>query len=202
VRRALLPLTALTLSAVLIGPATAAERLQRHVVAGQELSLAVPASWIAVESGLPQDLLDRISRQNPKLAPYIVQLGQSGSPMKFLALDPAIRGGFATNANVVVMPVPTGTTFAAYRASLVAGLRTIASGPVKQRVVTIGGVRALRVSYRLQITLGQTRTVQTLQYAFLRKGRSIVVTYTTLPGQSARYAKTFQRSAASIRFPR
>lgn len=122
--------------------------------------------------------------------------------MKFLALDPAIRGGFATNVNVVVVPVPTGTTFAVFRASLVAGLHAIASGPVKQRVVTIGGVRALRVGYRLQITLGQTRTVQTLQYAFLRKGRSIVMTYTTLPSQSASYVQTFQRSAASIRFSR
>jgi hypothetical protein len=42
--------------------------------------------------------------------------------------------------------------------------------------------------------------VQTLQYAFMRPGRSVVVTYTTLPSLAGRYHATFVRSAASIRF--
>jgi hypothetical protein len=68
--------------------------------------------------------------------------------------------------------------------------------------VTVAGVRGLRVRYRFQLKLGTTYTVQTLQYAFLREGRSVVVTYTALPSVAARYEATFQRSAGSIRFLR
>ncbi len=92
-------------------------------------------------------------------------------------------------------------TFAQYRAALLGEIRSIAgSSPIDARVVTVGGQRALRLSYRLSITVGTTQTVQTLQYAFQRPGRSVVVTYTTLPSLKSRYAKTFARSAASIRF--
>ena len=195
--RALL-LAALVLATV-VASASAATPFTRHAVKGQGVSLAVPASWIAIESGIPKSLVDRLSKQNPNLAPYIDQLARPGSPMKFLALDPAVQTGFATNANVVIVPVPAGTTFDLFRVGIVAGLQALKPGKMVQRVVTIGGKQALRVSYRFRITLGRTRTVQTLQYAFLRGTRSIVVTYTTLPSLRSRYAGTFARSAASIR---
>ena len=99
-----------------------------------------------------------------------------------------------------MVPVQAGTTFALYRASLVAGLRSIATGPIRQQVVTIGGAHVVRVGYRIRIDLGRTRTVQTLQYAFLHGTKSVVVTYTTLPSLAAGYAATFARSAQSIRF--
>ena len=201
-RRIVAALAALAVGAVLVGAAFGAERFQRHAVPGQSVSLEVPASWVAVGSSLPQSLIDRISRQNPKLAPYLAQLGQPGSPMKFLALDPAVRNGFATNVNVVVVPVRSGTTFAGYRASLVSELRALVSGPIRQHVVTIAGARGLRVSYRFHFSLGGMRTVQTLQYGFLRGTRSVVVTFTTLPGLEAAYASTFARSAGSVRFSR
>jgi hypothetical protein len=46
---------------------------------------------------------------------------------------------------------------------------------------------------------GRRLVTETLQYAFLRGGRSIVVTYTTTPESGAAYAPTFSRSARSIR---
>jgi hypothetical protein len=199
VRRTSLLAIAAALATAVVAAASAATPFQRHAVKGQGVSLAVPTSWIAIESGIPHSLVDRLSKQNPALAPYIDQLARPGSPMKFLALDPAVRNGFATNANVVVVPAPAGTTFDLYRVGILAGLRALKPGKITQRVVTIGGKRALRISYRFRITLGRTRTVQTLQYAFLRGLRSIVVTYTTLPSLESRYAATFARSAASIR---
>jgi hypothetical protein len=200
-RRVVLALTILA-AAGLVASASGATGFQRHAVPAQGISLAVPASWIVVDSSFSQTLIDRVSQQNPKLAPYIAQLGQPGSPMKFLALDPAVRHAFATNVNVVVAPARRGTTFAHYTTALLAGLRAIASGLITKRVVTIGGAKALRVSYRFRFAFGQMRTVQTLQYAFVRGPRTIVVTYTTLPVEATRYAPTFQQSAASIRFAR
>ncbi len=180
--------------------AVGAGPLERHAIRGQGVSLAVPASWVAVDASFARTSIERITRNNPKLAPYVGQLSGPNSPIKFLALDPAVRGGFATNVNVVVAPTPS-LSFAQYRQALVAEIRSfVGSKPIDDRPVTIAGVRAVRLRYRLTLRVGRSFTVQTLQYAFPRPGRSVVVTYTTLPAQSSRYAATFARSAASVRF--
>lgn len=199
-RRTVLSLGALLALALLVAPATGAERFQRHLVRGEGVSLAAPASWIAVDGRVPAAALLRLTRDDPRLAPFLQQLAQPRSPMRFIALDRVVRGGFATNVNVVVAPVPAGLSFAAYRSGLLAELRAIGARGVTERAVRIRGARAVRVGYRFDITVQTKRTVQTLQYAFLRPGRSVVVTYTTLPAFATRYAATFRRSAASIRF--
>jgi hypothetical protein len=200
VRRPLLALLALLVAASVVGSAAAAERFKRHTVPNQGLSLAVPASWVAVDASLPASAIDRLSRQNPKLAPYLGQLSGPGSAAKFLALDPAVRNGFATNVNVVVAPIPS-VPFEVFRSAIVREIRSlVGSAKIDERVVTIDGVRGVRLSYPFRITVGRTYTVSTLQYAFPRAGKSIVVTYTTLPSVKTRYAPTFARSAASIRF--
>ena len=199
-RRVTFAVTILLAIAALAGSAAGAERFQRHAVRGHGVSLAVPASWVAVDGRVPQAVVDELSRDNPTLAPFLQQLGRPSSPMKLIALDPAVRRGFATNVNVVVASLPAGLTFAGYRRGLVGEIRAIGARGVKHRVVEIRGARAVRVEYRFDITVQTKRTVQTLQYAFLRPGRSIVVTYTTLPSLAGRYAATFRRSAASFRF--
>lgn len=184
----------------LVAAAAAADRFERHAVPGQRMSLAVPAPWVTVDASLPPATIERLQRQNPKLAPYLAQLTGPNSAAKFLALDPAVQGGFATNLNVVVAPIPS-VTFDQYRAAIASEIqRLLGATNVDQRVVTIDGVRGVRLSYPFRITVGRTYTVATLQYAFPRGGKSIVVTYTTLPRLKARYAAAFARSATSIRF--
>lgn len=199
-RSLVLVLVAGALGAALVTTAAAAGRFERHSVRGQGVSLAVPASWVAVDASLPDAAVEKLRRENPKLAPYLGQLSGPSSAAKFLALDPAVRNGFATNVNVVVAPIPA-VAFDVYRAAIVREIQGIV-GPAKvdHRPVAIGGARGVRISYPFRITVGRTYTVATLQYAFPRQGRSVVVTYTTLPGQKSRYASTFARSAASIRF--
>jgi hypothetical protein len=199
-RRLALALLSCGLAASVVGTAVAAERFERHTVRGQGLSLAVPATWVAVDATFPEATLDKLRRENPKLAPYLGQLSGPGSAAKFLALDPAVQGGFATNVNVVVSPIPS-VTFDVYRSAILTEIRSIVgSAKVDHRPITIGGARGVRLSYPFRITVGRTYTVATLQYAFLRAGKSVVVTYTTLPRLKSRYASTFARSAASIRF--
>jgi hypothetical protein len=200
VRRLIFVLVAGAVAVSAVGSALAAERFKRHVVPGQGVSLAVPTTWVAVNATLPASAIDRLSRQNPKLAPYLGQLSGPGSAAKFLALDPAVQNGFATNVNVVVAPIPS-VPFNLFRTAIVNEIRSlVGSAKIDERVVTIDGVHGVRLSYPFRITVGRTYTVSTLQYAFPRSGKSIVVTYTTLPRLKARYASTFARSAASIRF--
>jgi hypothetical protein len=201
-RRLATVLPLLVLAAILAGSATGASKLERHAIASEGMSFAVPASWLVVDSRLPADVVDRLARENPKLAPFVSGLRSPGSPMKFIALDPALTGGFATNANVVAAAVPSSMTFDSYRRGLVLEIRhLVPKGPVAQKTVTIHGARAVRVGYHLRLRVaGKALTVQTLQYAFLRNGRSVVVTYTTLPKLAGRYARTFASSAATIRF--
>lgn len=165
------------------------------------MSLAVPASWVATDKGVSPAVIDELARQNPKLAPFLRGAADPSSPVKFIALDSKVRGGFATNVNVVVVPLANGITFDQYGRALAAEVKSaIGSQKLEQAVVPVGGALAIRLRYRLRLTFGRTFTVQTLQYAFLRPGRSVVVTYTTLPRLSSGYAATFRRSATSIRF--
>lgn len=199
-RRVLLGLALTFVGASLVGSAFAAERFERHAVLGQSMSLAVPAPWVTVDANLPAATIYRLGRENPKLAPFLGQISGPGSAAKFLALDPAVKGGFATNVNVVAVAIPS-VTFAQYQTAIVAEIQSIVgSATVDHRAVTIHGVRAVRLAYPFRIRVGRTYTVSMLQYAFLRPGRSVVVTYTTLPRFAATYAPTFARSAASIRF--
>ena len=78
----------------------------------------MPGFWVVVDSKLPQEFVDRLSRENPRLAPFIRSLQTPNGPTKFIALDPAVREGFATNVNVVVAPVPSSMAFPAYRLAL------------------------------------------------------------------------------------
>jgi len=200
-RRLALALPLVALAAVLVGSAVGATKLERHAVKGEGLSLAVPAPWIVVDGQLPPGVVDRLAHENPKLAPYVSALRSPSSPMKFIALDPTLAGGFATNANVVAAAIPSGMSFAAYRRELVLEIRNLVQGPIAQNVLTIHGAKAVRLRYHLRLSVGgKSLTVQTLQYAFLRNGRSVVVTYTTLPRLARRYARTFASSAATIRF--
>jgi hypothetical protein len=186
--------------AVLATTASAAEPFTRHAVRGHGVSLAVPSSWVAVDHRVPRAVIDRLARENPRLAPFLSQLAQPTSPTKFLALDPVVRNGFATNVNVVVSRLPVGIDLAEYQRALTEELRAIGARGLRQGTVAVGGRRAVRLQYRFAIRLGTRLTVQTVQYAFPRGSQSVVVTYTTLPSLAGRYAATFRRSAASIRF--
>jgi hypothetical protein len=191
-------------AAGLAAPASGAERLKRYPIAAEGVSLGVPASWVALSGRelKTRAILEQLARENPRLAPFIRSFTQAGSPVKFVALDPAVKDGFATNVNVLSLSVPPGLTFAQYRQVLLAELRTLTRGAkIAQAKVRIGGNEAIRLAYRFRLNAGgKAFTVQTLQYGLLRRGKSIVFTYTTTPRRAAAYARTFQASASSIRF--
>jgi hypothetical protein len=202
-RAAVLIAVAVGLAATAAPLASAAPPLTRHTVPGVGVTLSVPSSWVAVDyrQVLTQGVIDRLSRENPKLA-FLFRALRQGS-IKFVAADPIVRSGFQTNVNVVVGAVPAGLTAATYRQALVTQIGALPSvkGRVAANAVTLPAAGpGVRLSYSLQLVVQGRRIVtKTLQYAFLRGNRSIVVTYTTTPASARAYTSTFARSASSIR---
>jgi hypothetical protein len=201
VRVRLLVAFAVALTA-LASPASAAEQ-KRYAVKGERVSVAVPDSWVTFTGDrlLDNATLEQLARDNPRLAEFVRAFTRSGGGVKFVALDTRLRGGFAANLNVVAVRVPGMSSFEQYRTALLAELRAFVPGRVSSSVVRIDGQQAVRLSYRLKLAAaGRPVTTQVLQYGFLRRGKSLVFTYSTLPRYAGAYAQAFRASSASIRF--
>jgi len=132
----------------------------------------------------------------------LAAMAQANSPVKFFAFDPHVANGFATNVNGVLVPLRTQVTLSQYEQALVNEVRSVsgASG-LSYYIVRLPGGKAVRLSYRLSLRVkGRRLLVVALQYGFLHAGRSVVITYTTLPASARFYSGVFATSARSIRF--
>ena len=159
---------------------------RRHSVPNQGVSLSLPGSWKTISAKEATRLagsdLDAFVNAHPELAGVVAQLGQKNSPLKFFAFDPVPLRNFATNANVVVSPLPGGISFARFHRAIVQEVKTLPMTGLAHSEVRLPGGRAVRLTYRLHLTVGgKPLTVATTQYAFPRRARSVVATYTTLP---------------------
>lgn len=146
----------------------------------------------------------RFIADNPSLEPFVVQMTGANSAIKLMAFDLELSKGFATNVNVVLSaPAPrlSATQLAAiYGRELKARLTTI-QGPVAATAVTLPSGKAVRASYKVAfLNQGRRLTVQTLQYLVLRRDKSLVVTFSTLPSEALRRNATFASIARSLRF--
>jgi hypothetical protein len=174
-----------------------------YELAEPHFSLGIPKSWTAITRDELQKTgaLDRFAADNPAVAATLQGLLRPDSPLKFFALDPSVQQGFVTNVNVVVQDVPDDTELhdlARGTAQELAALAVVRG--VKTTRVSLPAGPALKTTYHMDVRYGSAmRSVATLQYAMLADGSSYVVTYSTLPAFSARYASTFQASALSFR---
>jgi len=144
----------------------------------------VPQSWRtfkADEVFADGEALDELERENPEFAQYRDALSDPRSPMKLVALDPNVRGGFA-QANEAELRTLTGMT---------AGLES--------DEVNLPAGRAQRLTYQARFTFnGQQRSIATLQYGLVVNGWAYVITYTALPEHADEYRNDFERSASSF----
>jgi hypothetical protein len=184
----------------------AAQRAYRvHTISGYGISLSLPSAWKALDSKhvLTPAQLQQLEQENPELAGALSAMTKPNPPVKFFAFDPVTRQDFATNVNVVVVPLASKVTFDRYAKAIASEIGSLSSvSNVSVSRVKLPAGRAVRISYRVRFTTGgKTRQTATLQYGFLPNAMySVVFTYTTLPQLQSRYAPVFASSAKSIRF--
>lgn len=195
-------LLALLVAVVVAAPGHAGDTRTLRV-AEVRLSFAVPKSWVTVNARDVAGAAGKaLRRENPQLASILDALSQPGSPVRLLAFDPATLGGFLTNVNVVVVRVPGGVSFAEYQRLTKAELDrfpSLVAAPTV-RAVTLPAGRAVRTHFRATVVTGGRRVVSDIsQFAFLRSGRSVVITFTTGTA-AAKAAPVIARAARTIRF--
>jgi hypothetical protein len=173
-----------------------------YEVSSANFSIAVPQSWrtfTAEEAFGDSEALDQLERENPEFAQYRDALSDPRSPMKLVAVDPNVRGGFATNVNVIAQKVSDDFSFEDFAQQSEAEIRQLAgmSTGMQTKVVELPAGRAQRLSYQATFTLnGQERSISTLQYGLVADGWLYVITYTTLPQHADEYRNDFERSVS------
>lgn len=209
--RAVAPLLVATL--LLVGaPASLGagvlEPLTRYTVPGEGISLSVPSSWRAIDYRRARsiDEIKRFVQADPDFYPPIETLTNPGSPLKFVAINPLVDfrtpegRAIRSSINILVGRASAGLTLEHYRLSLVDQIRRIVK-PVRMidDVVEIGGKQAIRIRLTQRRQVGRyTFRFNDTQYAFVRPGQTVVVTYETLTRVAGRYAAVLRASAESI----
>lgn len=202
-RGVLLVAAAAVLAAALAGVATAADtRVVRVPAVG--LRFSIPAAWQSVDPRLAASEAGKaLRKENPQLAGLIGEIDRPGSPVKLVAFDKKPIDGFTTNVNVVVTDVPRSATFDQYLAATRSELGQLPGivRPPTVRSLQLPGGRAVRTQLRLGVKVNGRQVVAEIsQFAFLRDGKSIVISFTAVASAAARLAPTFNRAGRSIRF--
>jgi hypothetical protein len=167
-------------------------------------SIAVPPGWdtVSADDLLESGDLDVVAEENPEFEPYFRMLTGPDSPLKFVALDPDIRQGFATNLLVGVEDLPDGMKLDDYELATrmqISSLGTL-QGEIEVGKAALPAGEARTMSYRTRLTVGGTKTVfATRQYYLVDGDKGYVITFTTLPGLVDTYANSFVRSADTFR---
>src|SRR5204863_9144032 len=152
-------------------------------------SVALPVGWRSFGDRSHTNAKE-VADTNERLRTELGTLAKSDSPIKLVAFDPASGRPFSTNMNVLQTEVPSTLSFdqmartEARQISLASGIAEI-----KKEVTKVPAGRTLHLTYR-------PRANVVLQQYFVRHGDLLyVLTYTTRAADTARYAKTFDRSA-------
>jgi hypothetical protein len=180
--------------------AVVGDGLTRYEISSGDFAIGVPETWHATSAtSMRKANFKRFASQNPAFAAYAEALGKKNSPFKFFAYDSVVHNHFSTNLNVLVQPVPRGTTWERYKASALREARSVADSKVKAGEVALPAGKAVKARYTVRFTLnGRKKAVSTTQYALLLDGKSYVLTYTSLPADRAEYAIWFEQSAKSF----
>ena len=162
-------LAAIAVPVALAGsPALKQENIPTYGVA-----LKIPARWIGLDSS-------RMAVQH----------------VAFAAADPVDTGGFHANLNLLVTPIPAGTT-----------IRQWLLGKSAKKYLAIGTLKTIRIngetalayeSSKLEVSGGLA--LYTLEYAFNHDGKAYLFTCTAPASAKARFAAEYKASAATIKF--
>ena len=170
-------------------------------------AIAFPPAWRAIDPRNAEDGLDAISNENPELASLVrTQIGSLSDLIRLLAVDsesPSLSQDFATNANVIVQPVPSGVTFEEFVQANAQQLRTIpgVTTSLEDDAVSMPAGRAALVRSRLPIKTANGETIAAVsQYLLLSRGRGYILSFTTTPELEASYVSVFDAITRTFRY--
>jgi hypothetical protein len=190
VRRRLLPLAVLVVLAGCGGSKTQAAPAGFTVrtVAQPTFSIALPTGWRSLDRHSSR-AANEAAGPNSALRTELQLLGKPDSPIKLIGLDPAART-FVTNMSVLQTQVPSSLSFEELARTEAAQIKLASHVTrMRQQETVVPGGRTLHLSYR-------TRSNAVVHQYFVKHDELLyVLTYTTAPAGSARYAKIFDMSA-------
>lgn len=194
-------LVAVIASVVFAGGAQGAGGLVTRTVPGTPLRIGLPADWRPIDHATALALVKQSARLNPQVAGLVSALAQNGSLIRLVAIDPNARGGFTTNANVVVQPTPAASVAVAARLELPILRQVLHPIGLKQSTARVDGRPAISVSFdaRFKEPNG-TRLISERQVYIVSAGKLYVLTLTTLSSERAFYAAPFARIVGSLSF--
>jgi hypothetical protein len=179
-----------------------------YEVKSEGFAIELPPDWRQVDMD-PKTFeahFNEALQQNPEMAPMLANVRQQvAAGVKFFGFDQKTMGtGFATNVNVIRLPIPPGTTLDSAVAATIKESEAL-PGAIKpvthERVKSANGDRE-RVHLKLTMKManGQSQTVASTQYLLVSGNNAFAITLTTLPDKEATYTAIFDRIGQSFRF--
>jgi hypothetical protein len=184
----------------------------RHVRANDGFSIALAPYWDKVEldPSLLETTLEQLKGSNPRmeklLSRQVTSLVSSG--VKFWAFDQVSNveiTGFATNLNIIVMPMPSAMSLDDVVESTISELdklKQMLAGEVTHQRVTISAGDAEKIVYHLRISVpGLSEPIQTTttQYVVVDGTTAYILTFSALDVEADKYTSTFAKMARTFR---
>ena len=182
--------------------------LNRVDTEGYSISLAPKWKRIDVDAQTMDATMATLADQDPSFKSMLTDQARAlaSKGVKFFAFDlapEAVGTGFASNVNILRLPLPSKVSLATLAQANVGTIENMDSviKPVTQQRVQIGDMDAEQVTFGLKIKSGSGDTVQLAdtQYYVLVDKDLYVLTFTTTGDQAARYAPIFDKMARSFR---
>jgi hypothetical protein len=175
-----------------------------YSVSAEGFAIALPPNWDKVDLNLSSADAAAAFKDNPAFVKFLQGI-QLNKYIKFFGVDhQTLTGDFATNVNVVSVPVPDSATLDQVVTAELASYTRLQISPTHQRVHLNAG-DAEQVDYTLTPSTASGGKVLTAvkQYILLRLGAhptEFVVTLTTKVDQASSYDVTFGKIANAFRF--
>jgi len=175
-----------------------------YQVSGEDFSIALPPDWRQIDMN-PQKFeagMQEAIRQNPQMQAMAGNLRQQMTKgVKFFGLDQTTIGtAFATNVNIIRVPLPPGGTLDSIVSESLRQYESLSNVTKPVNHERLGDRERLRVRMSMNMPDGQTQTLANTQYILVHGKDAFVVTLTTLPDQETKYTATFDKIGQSFRF--
>jgi hypothetical protein len=179
-----------------------------YEVKREGFAIALPPEWrqFDMNPATFEKSFQEGAKNNPELMamfPGLMQQVRAG--MKFFGIDEqSAKTGFATNVNILRMPLPPGGNLdliASDSVRLMEQMPNVVKPIARERLKTgAGDCERLRYQMRMQSPKGKADVVAISQFLFATSTDGFVVTLTTTADREAHYRDTFDKIGHSFRF--